>query len=313
MADFKHGKKTAVFYGEYDWSPVFTTANTTASTDPIDVTTFADAGANNLKSYGAGDRMGTASLSGMYTGRSLDLDPDQGAARTAAEPDELVKTWNDAGTDKPITVARNTTATTAAPNGFLVPNDTSAYVMNGIVSSWDVSSPVSDVVSMDLELQGTASSSNVIGGIPLPAKTIAHNYCDGTLTDTVSTTLVWNGVSTATQTDWVEVGANDNDYGAVICVHVLDNTVTGGTLSIVIQHATAGTGQGAGTATAEFGTDLLWTALAADTLGSKIVAYNPGANNTEGFWRLLVTPSAVVSGELSVLASVSILSSELFT
>ena len=305
---FTHGKKTAVFYGPYDWSPAFREVSTSASSNPIDVTTFADAGANNLKAYGAGLRDGTVTLGGLWSG-TLDLDPDQGAARTIAAPDVLVKTWNDAGTEQPVTVVKTTTANTLAPNGYLVPDNTPAQILNALVQSWDTTAPVDDVVSLDVELMGTKSTDNDIGSIPVLAKTICHNYCDGTTGDTVSTPFVWSAVGTAANSAWVQVNAaNNHDYGAVICVHVLDNTVPSAiTLDVQIQHGEDGaTG-------VEFGTNLLWTALSFDTVDSKIVAFNPGTGGTDGYWRISVTPSGSTTGELSIIASVAILTSELFT
>jgi hypothetical protein len=158
--------------------------------------------------------------------------------------------------------------------------------------------------------------------------TIEHGYVDGTTTNTTSTELVWNSSGAAASTTWVKAGVdnlnggdasgNNNDFGAVITIHVHDNTVVGdglaadGDLTITIQHAT----DGAGTGAAEFGTDLLWPAaskLTNQTLGSKQVAANPGTDNTEGWWRLTATPTGVSTGELSVLCSVAIVPYSLFT
>jgi len=306
---FIHGKKTAVFLGEYDFSPVLREASVTASANPVDVTTFADAGSANLKVYGQGLSDGSISISGMWS--NSDLDPDVDASRTAVAPDEQVKAWEFAGTEFPCLIARNTTATTAAPSGILVPDLTPCTMITGLVESWNASSPVNDVVALDAEIMGASTSTNVVGGTPMLGYSICHNYADSDNTTATSTPLVWNSESGAKTTSWVQVsGTNANDYGAVISVHVLDNTMDQN-VAITIQHNTADPGT-----PAEFGTDLLWPTsgrLVAGAIGSKSVAYNPGTNNTDGYWRLTCTPAASASGELSIIAAVCILNTQLFT
>ena len=305
---FIHGKKTAVFMGPYDFSGHIRQVGISASTNPIDTTTFANAGANNLKSWTSGLRDGSISIGGMWS--LSDLEADDGAHRPPVAADQQIKTWQEAGTEFPVLVPKNTTANVNAPNGFLVPNGSPAAMITGLIQEYSVSSPVDDIVALDAEVMGASTSANVVGGTPTQGYTLCHNYCDGTLINTISTPFVWDGAATTARTSTlVEVStADDHDFGAVIHVHVLDNTLDA-PASIVVSHST-------GVGAAEFGTDLLWPTaapLAARTVGAKSVAFNPGPNDTDGHWQLTVTPTATptAGGEISIIAAVSILSTAL--
>lgn len=307
---YTHGKSNLVYWGEYDWSWVFNQVQITAETETLDTTTFGQTVSTGLRSYMNGTPSGSVSLTGFYDG-TRDLDPDIDSLRAAdARPDETIKTWAESSTvtEKPLTIIHGGANQSA---NYVAADNSPVSVINTMVSSWDVSSPVNDLVAMSVDLNGISSTTTPIGGFRLKGKTIEHGYADSDNTTTTSTQLVWNGVGTAATTDWVQVStSNDHDYGAVITIHVLDNTVDQD-VAITIQHDTT-----AGGAPAEFGTDLLWPTsarLTSQTLGSKQVGFNPGTDNTEGYWRLTATPAAAANGELAVLCSVSILEHQLFT
>lgn len=305
---FIHGKKTAVFLGEYDFSPVATEVSISASANPVDVTTFADAGAANLKAYGQGLSEGTFSISGMWA--TADLDPDDGGHRaTIGSADKILGDWEAAGSTIPVALAKSTVANTLFPNGIQILDLTPVTMISGLIQSWNVTSPVDGVVALDAELLGnatsaTATTSNKVGGTPKYGVSICHSYVDDTLTDTASSPFTWNGADdTVKKSSVVEVGTDAHDFGALVQIHVLDNTLDVA-CSIEAHHGTSGT-------VADWGADFWPTgagALAARSIGSKAVAYNPGVGGTDGHWAISITPETTptAGGEISIFAAVSI-------
>lgn len=124
---FRHGKSTGVFYNGADLSSYFNEASVSADVETAEVTTFG----SDSKSYIVGLRDGTISAAGMFDGNEGAI--DQILSSTLA---------GDA-----FDIA------TVAPDG--VTFGRRSFSAAAIETSYEISSPVSDVVSANLEIQAT--------------------------------------------------------------------------------------------------------------------------------------------------------------
>lgn len=185
MPTYRHGKNTSVFFDKYDLSTFFSEASTSRTVETNETTTF---GAS-AKTYLAGLRDGTVSLSGLFDG-------------SVAAVDELLAASLGSSTDNVAT--------------FLFEGVTTGqicHLMTTQSTSYEVTSPVSDVVSVSAELQAN-------GGLE-SGRVLAAN-------STIATATTTNGTSVD------NAAASTN--GGVAHVHVTANT-RNGTTTIKVQHS----------------------------------------------------------------------------
>lgn len=124
MPTFRHGKKTSVLLNGTDMSPFLNEATTTQEIETAETTAFGD----EDKTYIVGLADGTISTSGMFDG--------------SAGASNAVLTGRLGQEDDTFTVL---------PEGTT--SGTRAIVANGQLTSYEVSSPVGDVVSISAEVQ----------------------------------------------------------------------------------------------------------------------------------------------------------------
>jgi hypothetical protein len=172
---FIHGKNTAVMYNGSDLSAYFNEASMSQSVETAETTTFG----NNAKTYITGLKDGTMSLSGMFDGA------------TGAVDAVLISTLGATAAD----------VATVVPAGLgTVGNTTfSAEVRE---TSYEISSPVSDVVAANAEVQATGG---IDRGVLLAGGAVLSASATGT--------AINNGASTAN--------------GGVGYLHVTSNTRDG--------------------------------------------------------------------------------------
>lgn len=184
---FIHGKSAGVLFGAYDLSAFFNEASMSQSVETAETTTFG----SSAKSYISGLRDGTFSLSGMFDG-------------VAAGIDQVISASVGDGINVPVTIIPQQAAT-------MVLGDVS-FSGSTIETSYEVSSPVGDVVSANMEGQITGGMDR---GVILAPKTVVSATALGTSVDDVAGTT----------------------NGAVGYVHVIANT-RDGAITVKIQHST---------------------------------------------------------------------------
>lgn len=135
---YVHGKSTAVLYNATNLSPFFNEASASRSVETAETTAFG----NNAKTYIIGLQDGTMSLSGMFDGDAGAVDETLAAA-IGGDASNIV---------------------TVAPEGLA--NGKRAFSAAVKDTSYEVSSPVGDVVSASLEVQadGGIDSGRVLSG-----------------------------------------------------------------------------------------------------------------------------------------------------
>lgn len=188
----RHGKDTDVMYGSYDISAYSTEVGVSTKIETGEVTTLG----NSAKTYITGLADATISIKGLFEANVAATEPVLNAYFTA-----------DA-----------TPAVTVSPDGGLV-NPVAgvgrrAYLAQVKSTSSEISAPVSDVVSLNVELQCTGGAR---GG----------HILEASRTDTATT----NG------TNYLDNGAASTVTGATGNLHVTANTRS--TASVIkIQHST---------------------------------------------------------------------------
>lgn len=183
MPTFRHGKKTAVLLNGTDMSPFLNEATTTQEIETAETTTFSD----EDKTYIVGLADGTISTSGMFD--------------DSANASDAVLTGLIGQEDNTFTVL---------PEGNTAGDR--AVLANGQLTSYEVSSPVADVVAISAEVQAD-------GGL-LQGVSLAGGVNTGSASAT--TTEVDNGGSTAN--------------GGLFNLHVTSNT-RDGAATIKVQHS----------------------------------------------------------------------------
>ena len=124
MPTFRHGKKTAVLLNGTDMSPFLNEATTTQEIETSETTTFGE----QDKTYIVGLADGTISTSGLF---------DSSAGASDAVLNGLIATE-----DNTFTVL---------PQGAVA--GSRSVIANGQMTSYEISSPVADVVSISAEVQ----------------------------------------------------------------------------------------------------------------------------------------------------------------
>lgn len=184
MPTFRHGKKTAVLLNGTNMSPFLNEATTTTEIETAETTTFGDTD----KTYIVGLADGTISTSGLF-------DSTAGAS-------------NDVLTG---IIAQEDNTFTVMPEGATAGN--AAIIANGQLTSYEVSSPVGDVISISAEVQ---ADGGLLYGVALTGLV-------STGSASATTTGINNGSSTAN--------------GGLFNLHVTENTHDG-TTTIKVQHST---------------------------------------------------------------------------
>jgi hypothetical protein len=158
MPTFRHGKKTAVLFGNYNLSSYLNEASMSSSSETAETTAFGD----NAKTYITSLQDATVSLSGMFEGEAND--PTLNSALTSQ-------------TSTLVTIC--TTGLVAGEPCFFGVSRSNSY---------EISSPVADVVTVtsDLQLDGGINAGKVIAG----GVTVASGA-------TANSTVNDNGASTA--------------------------------------------------------------------------------------------------------------------
>ena len=187
---FRHGKNTKVLVDQFDLSSYFNDVSLSASVETAETTTFGVSG--GAKTYVSGLSDSTVTTSGLFDG-------------AAGAVDEIIGNILSSDTDVNFTVA---------PDGGMT---LGARCVSGqaIETKYDVTSPVSDVVSISCDFQVDAEASRAVILAPL---------------STVSAT----GTSTS-----VDNGAASTNGGSAI-LHVPTNT-RNGTIIVKIQHSSDNT------------------------------------------------------------------------
>ena len=179
---FKHGKNTKVLVNEFDVSSYFSDGSTSQSVETGETTAYG----NSAKTYVVGLTDSTLSLSGFWDG-------------SASAVDEILST----------ALATDAEVITFAPEGLSAGSRINA--MTSIGTSYEVSSPVADVVSTSFEAQTTDRLDRGISLCDLAAVTATGN---GTAQD--------NSASTSN--------------GGAATLHVTANTRNGDT-TFKVQHS----------------------------------------------------------------------------
>lgn len=181
---FLHGRKTFVYIDQYNMSAYFNTASIKTPIETAETTSFAD----SQKKYIGGLADGTFSLGGMFDG-------------AAAATDIVLRGIIQPTVDSVITVVRSslTVGSTVSTGG-------------GILTSYDVSSPVGDVVSVSAEFQGSGGARS---GMLLREGASLSASGNGTAVD--------NAVLTSN--------------GGLAVLHVISNAQIG-TTDFIVEHST---------------------------------------------------------------------------
>lgn len=182
MPTFRHGKRTVVLMNGTNMSPFLNEATQTQSVETAETTTFAD----NDKTYITGLGDGTISTSGLF-------DSTAGAS-------------NDVLTGA-LGLEDNTF--TVLPEGATLGAE--SVIANGQLTSYDVSSPVADVVSISAEIQAD-------GGL------FSGRALNGLTNTGTSASLASINDGAAT------------DGGALFNLHVVTNT-RDGAATVAVQHS----------------------------------------------------------------------------
>ena len=186
---FVHGKNTSVLYNGSDLSSYFNDASMSQDVETAETTAFGD----SAKTYITGLKDGTISMSGMFDGQTDAID--------AVLTSTLGATAADVATVVPAGLSSTGVATF------------SAEVRE---TSYEVSSPVSDVVAANLEVQATGG---IDRGVLLAG--------DSTLSASATSSAVNNGSSTSNGgVGYLHVTANTRDGASTFKVQDSADGVT---------------------------------------------------------------------------------------
>lgn len=186
MPTFRHGKRTAVLLNGTDMSPFLNEATTTQEIETAETTTFSD----EDKTYIVGLADGTISTSGLF-------DSSAGASDAVLNG----------------TLGQEDNTFTVLPAGNTA--GSRAILANGQLTSYEISSPVADVVAISAEVQ---ADGGLLHGVSLAAAV-------NTGSASAVTTEVDNGAATTSGGLYnLHVTANTRDGAATIKVqHSSDN------------------------------------------------------------------------------------------
>lgn len=195
MPTFKHGKATATFLNAFDMSGYFRSAGVQRSNETADTTTFG----SSSKSYVSGLGDGTLSLEGLFSpdatlGSDVVLSGILGNATTP-----IVTFAYDAGTIGNRCVVAKAHST-----------------------SYEVSSPVADVVSASVQFQASTDATT----------NLTRSIQSGVML-TAGTSIAFGSLGNLASVD----NAASSASGGVANLHVTVNTITGASTTIKVQHS----------------------------------------------------------------------------
>lgn len=199
MPTFRHGKKVRVLIDQYNMSEFLNDFTLSASAEANETTTYGNDDKTFIK--GLGDV--TLSLSGLFSATGST------SAGTSTDNNSIGEFFDDAlgGSTRVVT--------TVGPDSTAA--GTRALLMTGDPVAWDISAPAHDVVSCDVELQGSLGYD---GGRWLRQLAASTSTGSGAAVDSGLT----NGGSTA---------------GGVAHLHITqERNVT--TATVKVQHSTSG-------------------------------------------------------------------------
>jgi hypothetical protein len=183
---FRHGKNTKVLVNAFDLSSYFNDVTVAASVETAETTTFGATG--NSKTYVTGLNDATVTTSGLFDGATGAID-------------ETIGTILSSDADVNFTIAQDGGMTLGAR----------CVSGQAIETKYDITSPVSDVVSLSCDFQVDAEASRAVILAPL-----------STVSATGTSTSVDNGAATSN--------------GGTAVLHVPANT-RNGTIGVKIQHS----------------------------------------------------------------------------
>lgn len=187
---FRHGKSTSLLFGGYDLSRFFNQSQVSHQVETADTTTYGADG--SAKTYIVGHRDATLSAGGLYDG-----------AEDAV--DEVISGVLGADADQIVTLA---------PDGLVVGRRCSSAAVKS--TSYEISSPVADVVSVSLEVQANGGADPAV---VLAAGTAATATGNGTAVDNAA--LSSNG-----GVGYLHVTGNTHDGNSTVKIqHSVDNSV----------------------------------------------------------------------------------------
>lgn len=187
MPTFRHGKRTEVLFNGTDMSPFLNEATTTQEIETAETTTFA----NDDKTYIVGLADGTISTSGLF-------DSSAGASN------EVLNGM----------IQQDDNTFTVLPEGSARTNR--AILANGMLTSYEISSPVADVVAISAEIQ---ADGGLVHGIDLTGQQIVS--ASGVTTEVDNSASTSNGGLFN-----LHVTSNDRDGAATIKVQHSSDNVT---------------------------------------------------------------------------------------
>ena len=190
MPSFRHGKNTVVLFGSLNASPYLNEAATSRVIETGETTAFG----NENKTYIVGLADGTVSLSGMFDNTAGAIDDHVQAATGQA---------NEVFTIQPAGSAAGQPA----------------QLIQGQLTSYDVTSAVGDIVTITAEIQASGSLGSINGGKVISSSTV-------NLTAS-------NSAASTTGIDFTASAAN----GAIGHLHVTDNNGNN-TLQVTLQDST---------------------------------------------------------------------------
>jgi hypothetical protein len=145
---FIHGKSTVVLYDEFDFSSYFNEASASRSVETAETTTFS----KSAKTYIVGLADGTLSLNGLFEGSADATDEEISAV---------------IGTDNSAVISVGVTGSLAIGQRVLS--------LTGELTSYEISSPVGDVVSITSEFQSDEGIGSAVSLHALSAETAGGN------------------------------------------------------------------------------------------------------------------------------------------
>jgi hypothetical protein len=143
MPSFRHGKNTVVLFGSLNASPFLNEASTSRTIETGETTAFG----NENKTYIVGLQDGTVSLSGMFDNTNGAIDDHVNAA-----------------------IAQENRVFTIQPTGSA--QGEQAQLIQGQLTSYDVTSAVGDIVTVTAEVQASGSLGSINGGKVISSSTV---------------------------------------------------------------------------------------------------------------------------------------------
>ena len=195
MPTFIHGKGTAVYINQFDMSEYLTSADTTFTQETADSTGFG----SSSRSFIVGLQSATMGLSGMWS------------ADATSGSDVVLESL--------LASTTNTTTTVAMQSGTI---GNRCIIMQSDEVSYNVSSPVGDIVSLTADFQ---ASTNAEANMTYAAQSGVQL--------TTGASIAFGAVGALTAVDNAASTAN----GGMAALHVPVNSVAGGATTIKVQHS----------------------------------------------------------------------------